>query len=84
MIKINSGDVVSLSEVVRDLQRAAGGSGGSFTKRHLFELAMGRLADEFAAVSGTTRAAAVVRLTQTLQRARDAGADQAERLQERA
>jgi CarD family transcriptional regulator len=58
-IKINSGDVVSLSEVVRDLQRAAGGSGGSFTKRHLFELAMGRLADEFAAVSGTTRAAAV-------------------------
>ena len=77
--KINSGDVVSLSEVIRDLQLPA--DGGSFSKRGLFELAMERLAGEFAAVSGTSKAAAVVRLTQTLQEARDV-AGQAERLAE--
>ena len=83
--KINSGDVISLSEVVRDLQHAPDGSGGSFSKRHLFELAMERLAGEFAAVSGTSKAAAVVRLTQTLQQAPRSGcldAGRAERFSE--
>ena len=81
--KINSGDVISLSEVVRDLQVSSDGTGGSFSKRHLFELAMERLAGEFAVVSGTSRAAAVVRLTQMLQQAREVGADQVESLPKR-
>jgi CarD family transcriptional regulator len=82
--KINSGDLILLSEVVRDLQRATDGTGGSASKRNLFELAMERLAREFAAVSATSKTEAVIRLTQALQRTRNADADQAEHLTESA
>lgn len=82
--KINSGDLILLSEALRDLQRATHGTGRSFSQRNLFELAMERLAGEFATISGISKAAAVVRLTQTLQQARDAGTDQAERFPESA
>jgi CarD family transcriptional regulator len=82
--KINSGDLILLSEALRDLQRSTDGTGGSLSRRNLFELAMERLAGEFAAVSGISKAAAIVRLTQTLQQARDLGTDQAERARESA
>ena len=53
LTKINSGDLASLAEVVRDLQSAGDGSGSSFSQRNLFELALDRLAAEFAAVNQT-------------------------------
>ena len=50
LAKINTGEVGALAEVVRDLQPAANGSASSTSRRHLFELALDRLAAELAAV----------------------------------
>ena len=69
MIKINSGDLRALAEVVRDLQSAGDGSGSSFSQRNLFELALDRLAAEFAAVDGTDKTAAIDRITKVLHHA---------------
>jgi CarD family transcriptional regulator len=79
--KINSGDLKSLAEVVRDLQSAANGSAPSYSQRNLFELAIDRLAGEFAGVLGTDKADAVARLTKTLTEGRvaDAGRSEAAR-----
>jgi CarD family transcriptional regulator len=65
--KINSGDLRSLAEVVRDLQSSGDGSGSSFSQRNLFELAIDRLAAEFAAVGRTEKTEALERLSQVLQ-----------------
>jgi CarD family transcriptional regulator len=70
MLKINSGDLRALAEVVRDLQSSGDGSGSSFSQRNLFELALDRLAAEFAAVAGTDKTAAIDRITQVLHHAR--------------
>jgi CarD family transcriptional regulator len=67
LAKINSGDLRALAEVARDLQSAGDGSGSSFSQRNLFELAIDRLAAEFAAVARTDKATALGRLTQALQ-----------------
>jgi len=64
--KINSGDLKMVAEVCRDLQTAANGSAPSYSQRNLFELAIDRLAGEFAGVAGTDKADAVIKLTQTL------------------
>ena len=64
--KINSGDLKSVAEVVRDLQASANGSAPSYSQRNLFELAIDRLAGEFAGVTGIDRAEAIVRLTGVL------------------
>jgi CarD family transcriptional regulator len=66
LAKINSGDLGALAEVVRDLQTGGDGSGSSASQRNLFELAMDRLAAEFAAISGTEKAEAVNQLTHAL------------------
>jgi CarD family transcriptional regulator len=78
LAKINSGDLHALAEVVRDLQAAGDGSGSSFSQRNLFELAIDRLAAEFAAVSRTDKAGALERITQALHHAGRAPADVAE------
>jgi CarD family transcriptional regulator len=65
-----SGDLASLAEVVRDLQSAGDGSGSSFSQRNLFELALDRLAAEFAAVNQTAKVDAVAQLNQALLEAR--------------
>jgi CarD family transcriptional regulator len=70
LTKINSGDLASLAEVVRDLQSAGDGSGSSFSQRNLFELALDRLAAEFAAVNQTAKVDAVAQLNQALLEAR--------------
>jgi CarD family transcriptional regulator len=62
--------------VIRDLQSAGEGSGSSFNQRNLFELALDRLAAEFAAVNRTAKEVAVEQLTQALLEAK--GGDQAE------
>ncbi len=64
--RINSGDLTVLAQVVRDLQKAADGSGSSYSQRNLFELAIDRLAGEYAAVTGVDKTEALVRLTQVL------------------
>jgi CarD family transcriptional regulator len=66
LAKINSGELRALAEVVRDLQTTSGGSGSSFSQRNLFELALDRLAAEFAAVNQTAKVEAVTQLNQTL------------------
>jgi CarD family transcriptional regulator len=48
--KINSGDPISIAEVVRDLHRSAGQPDQSFSERQIYESARDRLACELAAV----------------------------------
>ncbi|MCW8837046.1 MAG: CarD family transcriptional regulator [Rhodospirillales bacterium] len=48
--KINSGDPVSIAEVVRDLHRNVGQPDQSFSERQIYESALDRLACELAAV----------------------------------
>jgi CarD family transcriptional regulator len=66
LAKINSGKLGALAEVVRDLQTSADGSGSSFSQRNLFELALDRLAAEFAAVNRTAKVEAITQLNQAL------------------
>lgn len=70
LAKINTGDPGALAEVVRDLQSAGDGSGSSFSQRNLFELALERLAGEFAAVRRIAKPDAIELLNQTLADAR--------------
>lgn len=72
--KINSGDLKSLAEVVRDLQSAANGSAPSYSQRNLFEMAIDRLAGEFAGVAGTDKGDAIAKLTRALHEGRAADA----------
>jgi CarD family transcriptional regulator len=60
--KINSGNVVSIAEVVRDLRRSAGERERSHSERLLYEQALGRLTHEFAAVERTEIEAATAKL----------------------
>jgi CarD family transcriptional regulator len=64
--KINSGDLKAVAEVCRDLQAVANGSAPSYSQRNLFELAIDRLAGEFAGVAGIDKADAIAKLTQHL------------------
>src|SRR6478736_9905572 len=49
--KINSGDLVSIAEVVRDLHRSDAQPEQSYSERQLYEAALARLAREIAAVN---------------------------------
>lgn len=80
--KINSGDLKAVAEVCRDLQSAANGSAPSYSQRNLFELAIDRLAGEFAGVVGTDKADAIVKLTQKLTDGRAADSAKADRARE--
>jgi CarD family transcriptional regulator len=51
--KINSGDLISIAEVVRDLHRADDQREQSYSERQLYEAALERLTREVAAVGGT-------------------------------
>ncbi|TNC48023.1 CarD family transcriptional regulator [Rubellimicrobium rubrum] len=50
--KINSGDLIAIAEVVRDLHRADDQREQSYSERQLYEAALERLTREYAAVSG--------------------------------
>src|SRR3546814_6220247 len=56
--KINSGDLVSIAEVVRDLHRAADQPEQSYSERPIFEAAITRLARALAAMENTDDTAA--------------------------
>ena len=64
--KINSGDPLSIAEVVRDLHRNAGQPDQSFSERQIYESAMDRLAAELAALDQTDKAAAITKLAEFL------------------
>ena len=60
--KINSGDLVQIAEVVRDLHRNAGQPDQSFSERQIYEQALDRLAAELAAIDRTDKTAATEKL----------------------
>ena len=66
--KINSGDPVSIAEVVRDLHRNAGQPDQSYSERQMYEAALDRLSNEFALVEKVDKTVATERL-ETLLRA---------------
>ena len=66
--KINSGDLVSIAEVVRDLHRASGQPEQSYSERQLFEQAMDRMSREIGAVNKLTLTEAVQLIEKQLQK----------------
>jgi len=67
--KINSGDLVSIAEVVRDLHRAENQPEQSYSERQLYESALDRMAREVAAIERIDRDAAVAILAKSLVKA---------------
>jgi CarD family transcriptional regulator len=67
--KINSGDPVSIAEVVRDLHRNADQPDQSYSERQIYQAALDRLARELAAVESIDETAAAQRLEQVLKAA---------------
>jgi CarD family transcriptional regulator len=67
--KINSGDLISIAEVVRDLHRAENQPEQSYSERQLYESALDRMAREVAAIERIDREAAVAILTKSLTKA---------------
>jgi CarD family transcriptional regulator len=60
--KINSGDLVAIAEVVRDLYRASGQPEQSYSERQLYEAALARMAREVAAIEKIDEPSAVKRV----------------------
>jgi len=67
--KINSGDPVSIAEVVRDLYRNAGQPDQSYSERQIYQAALDRLARELAAVEKIDEMAAAQKLESVLRAA---------------
>ncbi len=67
--KINSGDLISIAEVVRDLYRNEDQPEQSYSERQLYESALDRMVREVAAVEKIDRDLALEKLSQTLKRA---------------
>ena len=64
--KINSGDLVAIAEVVRDLYRSESQPEQSYSERQLYEAALDRMAREIAAVEKLDERGAVQRITDVL------------------
>jgi CarD family transcriptional regulator len=64
--KINSGDLVSIAEVTRDLFRPEDQPEQSYSERQIFEAASSRLARELAAMEETNEPAALEKILQVL------------------
>ena len=67
--KINSGDPVSIAEVLRDLRRADDHSEQSYSERQIYQSALDRLARELAAVEKIDEGKAAERLEEVLKKA---------------
>jgi CarD family transcriptional regulator len=67
--KINSGDLASIAEVVRDLFRPDDAPEQSYSERQIFEAASTRLARELAAMEQTDEATALAKLLEILNKA---------------
>jgi CarD family transcriptional regulator len=64
--KINSGDLISISEVVRDLYRAETQPEQSYSERQLFEAALDRMSREIAAIEKLDERGASQKITDVL------------------
>ncbi|MGQ3676667.1 CarD family transcriptional regulator [Xanthobacter sp. TB0139] len=64
--KINSGDLVAISEVVRDLYRSDTQPEQSYSERQLYEAALDRMARELSAVQNLTETEAIKLIEQNL------------------
>jgi len=64
--KINSGDLIAIAEVVRDLHRADDQREQSYSERQLYEAALERLTREIAAVAGNDEDAAAKEIDSVL------------------
>ena len=64
--KINSGDPVSIAEVIRDLHRNVGQPDQSFSERQIYEEARERLASELAAIEKINVEIAIEKLEEHL------------------
>jgi len=75
--KINSGDLIAISEVVRDLYRSDDQPEQSYSERQLFEQAMDRMSREIGAVNRLTLTEAVQLIEKSLAKSprRNAKAD---------
>ncbi|HRY05573.1 MAG TPA: CarD family transcriptional regulator [Hyphomicrobiaceae bacterium] len=79
--KINSGSLISIAEVVRDLYRSEAQPEQSYSERQLYEDALDRMARELAAVEKLDERGAVQRITDVLSKSakgRRAAAEAAE------
>ncbi|PCJ43142.1 MAG: CarD family transcriptional regulator [Alphaproteobacteria bacterium] len=64
--KINSGNLVHLAEVVRDLHRGGDQTEQSYSERQIYESAISRLAREVAAVEEIAEKDAMIKLAEVL------------------
>ncbi|MDG1739755.1 MAG: CarD family transcriptional regulator [Paracoccaceae bacterium] len=64
--KINSGDLIAIAEVVRDLHRGDDQREQSYSERQLYEAALERLTREVAAVAGGDEVAAAQKIDEVL------------------
>jgi CarD family transcriptional regulator len=64
--KINSGDLISIAEVVRDLFRSDSQPEQSYSERQLYEAALDRMSREIAAVSKCSDTEAIRQIEQNL------------------
>ncbi len=67
--KINSGDPVSIAEVLRDLRRTDDQAEQSYSERQIYQSALDRLARELAAVEKIDEGKAAERLEEVLKKA---------------
>jgi hypothetical protein len=68
--KINSGDIVAIAEVVRDLYRSEQQPEQSYSERQLYEAALDRLSREISAVQHITETEAVKEIEAALAKGR--------------
>ncbi|MEM7621072.1 MAG: CarD family transcriptional regulator [Pseudomonadota bacterium] len=64
--KINSGDLISIAEVVRDLYRSEMQPEQSYSERQLYEAALDRMAREYAAIENIEQTIAIQKITEVL------------------
>lgn len=77
--KINSGDLILVSEVVRDLHRGETQPDQSYSERQLYESALDRMVREVAAIKKVDRGIALDEVLETLTKARTRQAAKAEK-----
>jgi|SRR5271165_5483513 len=64
--KINSGDIIAIAEVIRDLYRPATNLGQSYSEQQLYSVALDRLAKEVAVVQQITEKEVIAELESIL------------------
>ncbi len=79
--KINSGSLVSIAEVVRDLYRSESQPEQSYSERQLYEAALDRMAREVAAVQKLDEEGAIAKIDEVLSKSAASTAQAAEAAQ---